>query len=318
MVALMTIFRKEIEDHFNSWRFITIFLLMFVPSIYFIWHGALGVKDMVTSVNYFFFLPMYTASILDNPIPLLPNSFLELVAVVLPLMGIALGLDAINSEKNNGTLSRLVSQPVYRDSVINAKFLAGVVTITVVMTSIVLISIGMGIRIIGIVPTIEEIWRLFFFLVISIIYGSFWLGLAILFSTLFKRVVASAMLSLAIWLFFAIFFPLFQQLIANSLSVETEQAFFSSMQTLINISRISPIQLFNESMAIVLLPQARTMSQILLLSQSDAADYLLNTPLSVGQSLLIVWPQIIITILLTTICFAIAYIKFMREEIRST
>lgn len=318
MVALMTIFRKEIEDHFNSWRFITIFLIMFIPSIYFIWHGALGVKDIVTSVSYFFFLPMYTASILNNPIPLLPNSFLELVAVVLPLMGIALGLDAINSEKNNGTLSRLISQPVYRDSVINAKFLAGVVTITVVMTSIILISIGMGIRIIGIVPTIEEIWRLFFFLVISIVYGSFWLGLAILFSTLFKRVVASAMLSLAIWLFFAIFFPLFQQLIANSLSAETEQAFFNSMQTLINISRISPIQLFNESMAIVLLPQARTMSQILLLSQSDAAYYLLNTPLSVGQSLLIVWPQIIITILLTLICFAVAYIKFMREEIRST
>jgi ABC-2 type transport system permease protein len=92
----------------------------------------------------------------------------------------------------------------------------------------------------------------------------------------------------------------------------------NSMQTWIMISRISPIQLFNESMALVLLPGARTLSQYLMIASTDVQYYLLDTPLSVGQSLLIVWPQIMITVLLTIICFAIAYIKFMREEIRST
>jgi ABC-2 type transport system permease protein len=320
MVALMTVFRKELEDHFNNWRFISVFMIVFIPSIYFIWKSATSIGSVLSPVSHFFFLPVFVAPIMDNPITLLPNSFLELIGVLLPLVGIALGLDAINSEKNNGTLSRLISQPIFRDSVINAKFLAGVVAITILMTSVILIATGISIWIIGVFPTVEEIWRLFFFLVISIIYGSFWLGLAILFSTLFKRVVTSAVLSLAVWLLFAIFFPLIIQLLGNSLvnSATSNAELYSHAQLVINISRISPIQLFNESMAIVLLPQARTLSQMLILSQGDAGSYLLSNPLSIGQSLLVVWPQIMITVLLTLICFAISYVKFMREEIRST
>jgi ABC-2 type transport system permease protein len=41
-------------------------------------------------------------------------------------------------------------------------------------------------------------------------------------------------------------------------------------------------------------------------------------PLSLDQSLLIVWPQLTVLIALTAICFAVCYIVFMRQEIRST
>lgn len=320
MVALMTVFRKELEDHFNNWRFISVFMIVFIPSIYFIWKAATSMNSILSPVSHFFFLPVFAAPIMSNPISLLPNSFLQLIAVLLPLVGIALGLDAINSERNNRTLSRLISQPIFRDSIINAKFLAGIAAISILMTSIILIATGISIWIIGIFPTVEEIWRLFIFLLISIVYGAFWLGLSILFSTLFKRVVTSAILSLAVWLLFAIFFPLIIQLIGNAMvnSTTPSAQLYSNAQTVVNISRISPIQLFNESMATVLLPQSMTLSQMLILSQGDAANYLMNTPLSLFQSLLVVWPQIMITILLTIICFAISYVRFMREEVRST
>ncbi|RLC72726.1 MAG: ABC transporter permease, partial [Chloroflexi bacterium] len=36
-----------------------------------------------------------------------------------------------------------------------------------------------------------------------------------------------------------------------------------------------------------------------------------------GQSLLIVWPQMVSLIALTVVCFAVSYIIFMRQEIRS-
>jgi ABC-2 type transport system permease protein len=103
------------------------------------------------------------------------------------------------------------------------------------------------------------------------------------------------------------------------MDVSTQEAAIQSMHTLINVSRISPIQLFRESVAMLLVPGARTMSQIILLMTEDAGNYFLTTnPLSLGQSLLIVWPQLLITILLTIICFAISYVKFMYEEIRAT
>jgi len=40
-------------------------------------------------------------------------------------------------------LSKLVSQPIYRDSIINAKFLSGVAIITIILVSIVLIITGL-------------------------------------------------------------------------------------------------------------------------------------------------------------------------------
>lgn len=43
-----------------------------------------------------------------------------------------------------------------------------------------------------------------------------------------------------------------------------------------------------------------------------------TNPLPLGQSFLIVWPQLVGLIALTSICFAVSYIIFMRREIRAT
>jgi ABC-2 type transport system permease protein len=51
--------------------------------------------------------------------------------------------------------------------------------------------------------------------------------------------------------------------------------------------------------------------------ESDVASMISN-PLSLGQSLIQVWPQLVIIIALAIICFALSYVLFMRQEIRST
>ncbi len=130
---------------------------------------------------------------------------MQFVAFFGPLVGLVLGFDTINRERNEGTLSKLLSQPIYRDVVINGKFLAGVVMITVMMASIVLVITGLGLIVMGIIPGLEEIWRIFIYLVISIIYISFWLGVAILFSILFRSTATSALAALAVWIFFSFF-----------------------------------------------------------------------------------------------------------------
>jgi len=317
MSAFYTVFWKELQDHFSSWRFIFLLLVVLLASIYAVFVAASNIREAVTASTDFVFLALFTTTISETASSLIPNSFLSLVAVLIPVVGIALGFDAINSERNNGTLSRLISQPIYRDNVINAKFLAGVVTIAILVLSIILLVSGLGIRMIGVPPTSEEVWRLFFFLVIAIIYGAFWLGLSILFSTLFRQVAISAIIAIAIWLFFAFFYPIIYQFIGTAMTMETEAEAIRNVQTLITISRISPIQLFSESMAVILVPAARSASQVLQILIGDAGQYLLPNPLSLGQSLISVWPHIIITILLTIICFAISYLKFMREEIRA-
>ena len=311
MSGLITVFWKELADDFTSKRFIILFALVLLAGVFAIYVAAGNIREAVPEAK-FIFLKLFTIS--GEAMP----SFLTFIVFFVPIVGIALGFDAINSEKNSGTLSRLLSQPIFRDAVINGKFLAGVVTIAIMLVSIVMLVAGIGLRMIGVPPSSEEVIRLMAFLAAGIGYGAFWLGLAILFSIFFRRVATSALASIAVWIFFIFFMFMVAGLVANML-VPVDEA--SSLQELLRnaevsrmVMRISPIILFQEAVITLLDPLIRTLGFITLAE----VGWMIPSPLSLGQSLLLVWPHLISLIALTVVCFAIAYVKFMREEIRST
>ena len=243
------------------------------------------------------------------------------MSLFIPIVGIALGFDSINSERSSGNLSRLLSQPVYRDSVINGKFLAGLFTLAALVISIVVVVGGLGLRMIGVPPSAEEILRLFSFIFISILYGAFWMSLAVLFSILFKRTATSVLASIALWIFLFFFLSMIAGYIANAV-VPIDQN--SSIDLIAKndsiyrmISRISPGTLYGEATQVLLMPELGNPSSTLMMISIYTAG-LIPGSLSLGQSFIVVWPQIISIIALAAICFAISYIKFMREEIRAT
>jgi len=254
----------------------------------------------------------------------LPLSFLGFITFLGPLVGIALGFDAVNSERANGTLSRVLSQPVYRDAFINGKFLAGLATISIMLISIVLLVSGMGLRLIGIPPTLDEALRLVSFVVLCIVYVAFWMSIAVLFSILFRQTATSALAAIAAWLFLAVFWPI----IAGSLGaiinpvdpradpVAQLLASINQFEVAQTLSRFSPNTLFSEAVAAILSPEAIETRSLGLVFESDVVG-MLPTPLPLLQSLLVVWPHVTGLIALTMSIFAIAYVKFMREEIRS-
>jgi len=295
MQGMITVFWKELADHFTSWRFIILFAIVFAVGIFAIYIDAQYIREAV-SKTHFVFLQLYTTS--GQALPL----FIFFFSFFLPIIGIALGFDAINSEKNSGTLSRLLSQPIFRDAVINGKFLAGVVTIAIMLVSIVMLVAGVGLWMIGVPPSAEEVGRLMAFLAVSIVYGAFWLGLGILFSIFFQRVATSALASIAVWIFFASLL-----LLPGFIQAEYGQTGFIIM-------RVSPITLFQEAVSVLLIPEVRTLGFI----TESVSAWMLPNPLSFGQSLLVVWPHLVSLLALTVVCFAISYIRFMREEIRST
>ena len=123
----------------------------------------------------FLFLKLFTVS--DGTLP----SFTVFVSFLGPLLGIALGFDAINSEQNKGTLSRILSQPIHRDYLINAKFVGALIVIGVMLFVLGFLVMGFGLISIGIPPTAEEFLRVIVFILISICYVAFWLNLSISF-----------------------------------------------------------------------------------------------------------------------------------------
>jgi ABC-2 type transport system permease protein len=309
---MFAIVRKELADYVTSVRFIASFLLVIVVSV----TGLVAASQGIRAANLpegIVFLGLFTTAGTTIPVP----SLTYLVALLVPIIGIAMGFDAINSERAGGTLSRVLAQPVFRDSVINGKFLAGVVALAIMIGTMLLLVAGYGLSMIGVPPTPEEIIRLFGYFAMTIVYGAFWMGLAILFSIIFRRVAASLLFSLALWMFFSIFILLIAPGIANVLVPTADGAqaeLIRNVELQRMITRFSPNILFQEATTVLLVPLVRSLGMV---SASQAA-YMVPNPLSLGQSLLLIWPHITSLISLSAVCFAASYILFMRQEIRAT
>ena len=316
MSGLAAVFWKELADYFNSKRFIILSLLIYLAGIATIYVAAQNIRTGITESTQFIFLRLFTVSG-EN----LSFSFPVFLSLFIPIVGIALGFDAINSERTSGNLSRVLSQPLYRDSVVNGKFLAGLVTLSILVAGIVILVGGMGLRMIGVPPTAEEILRLVGFILVSIIYGAFWMALALLFSVSFGRTATSALASIALWIFVFLFVSLIARAIAGAVVPIDQNSSFDLIarndEIYRTISRISPSTLYGETVQVLLLPEMGNPSATLMLLNIYAGG-MSPTPLSLGQSLLLVWPQLTSLIALTALCFAGSYIKFMREEIRAT
>lgn len=297
---MITVVRKELADYFTSIRFLILFLLVVVASAVALYAAQQGMRGVSTESG-FIFMSLFTVG---EAIP----SLATFIALLVPVIGITLGFDAINNERSSGTLNRILSQPIYRDSVINGKFLAGMTTLAIMVFTAMMLVAGYGLRMIGVPPVAEEIIRLFIYFVSVIFYGAFWMGLAILFSVLFRSLAVSLLCPLAIWIFFGIPATVFNPYIQFIVPAMTQ-----SVETGFILLRISPYWLFNEATAALLNPLFRGMGMF----TTDMTG-MLYRPLSLEQSLLVVWPQLTILVCLTVICFAASYIVFMRQEIRST
>lgn len=321
MKGILTICRKELADHFSSTRFVLLFTLILMVSLVIAYMVGTGLQDELKDVAKptFVFLMLFTS-------PGKLFSLIQFIAIFGPFMGIVLGFDAINRERGARTLSKLISQPIYRDSVINGKFLAGMVTISIMLLAILLLISGLGLRLIGVVPGPEEVWRLLIYLLISIFYIGFWLGISILFSIVFRSVATSALAAIACWIFFSFFVPLGSGLAADAISPVSQSAAESNPELLIQheqtrkiFSLLSPMTLYSEGTTTILDPLRKTTQSILLMGPMERLSISrFQNPLPLSESLAIVFPQIISMIAITVVCFAISYIAFMRQEIRST
>jgi len=308
------------EDHFSSIRFLLISALIVMVGVIIASMVGMGIqeesKGMAKPTFIFLWLFTSTGKLF---------SFVQFIGFFGPLIGIFLGFDSINRERVSRTLSKLLSQPIYRDSVINAKFLSGAAIIAIVLVAIVLIISGLGIRLIGVVPGGEEVWRLVIYLITSILYIAFWLGISILFSVIFRSTGTSALASLAVWIFFSFFLSLGAGFLANAI-VPAGQATVDPTLAIkkFEIQRIislcSPMTLYSEATSTILDPTRNTTNPLAFVLMGPLEKLSVSrfqNPLPLLQSLIIIVPYLISIIAITFLCFGVCYLVFMRQEIRT-
>src|SRR3954454_17282989 len=178
---MSVVFWKELAAHFSSRRFMILIFIIVLTGLWATYSTGQAIRQNTDTVpSQYAFLLLLTSS---------GETFFSLATFLGffgPLVGITLGFDWISGEYASGTLSRVLSQPIYRDSLINGKFFAGLTTVAVLWGSILLLVIGLGTTLLGFPPNTEELWRMLIFTAVGVLYIGFWVALAMLFSLLFQ------------------------------------------------------------------------------------------------------------------------------------
>jgi ABC-2 type transport system permease protein len=304
---------KELADHLSSARMRVIEWLIVLTAVAALIGTIQQVRETV-SEDPFVFLKLFTEA--REPLP----AFVGILGFLIPLMAIGLGFDAVNSEHNRRTLSRILAQPIYRDALLMGKFLAGIITLAISLFVLWLLVVGLGLLLLGVPPSTEEVLRSLAFLVVALAYAGVWLAAAMFFSIVFRSPATAALTTLGLWLFLTVLWPALSPGIAHMIAPPNPLYALigqSDPDTLVwqqMLGRISPSTLFGEVVQVVLNPGTRALGPVFV-QQLEGA--LLGAPLPLGQSLLIAWPQLVGLVAGTILLFVAGYIVFQRQEVRA-
>jgi ABC-2 type transport system permease protein len=317
----MVIAAKEFGDHLLSSRFYVLVIIMAIAAavpLYFLGNVIRQAAESAANQPALF-AALFAASPPVNDQITLP-SVTGFMALVGPLLGLAFAFDSINGERANGTLPRLLSQPIHRDDVVNGKFAAGLAVISLVLVVMVLGVTAFALIRLGIVPEASEILRVLLWMLVTVIYIALWLSFGMLLSVAIRRAATSALVGFGVWLLLTVFGGLIVSLVSGVLApvgatAEEELRNIGIREALI---RLQPNNLYQETAFALLNPlQTSVSTPDTVGSYVQRQQQIPNTLFSVDQSLMLVWPQVVTLFALMAACFAAAYVLFMRQEVRA-
>jgi ABC-2 type transport system permease protein len=321
----MVIGRKELGDHLLSWRFVILVLIIAAAALVPLYFAADALRNNASSTNglaaRFLTLFWYGPPVANGQVTL--PSVAGFLSIVGPLLGVVFAFDAVNGERAQGTLPRLLSQPIHRDDVINGKFAAGLAVIGLVIVAVTGGIAAFGIIRIGIVPAPLEILRLMLWIVITLVYVSMWLAFGMVLSVVTRSAATSALVGFGVWAFVTFLggfiVSLIQNLIAPLAGVTDPQTYLNNTGTQELIQRFLPSTLYQQASLVLLNPQvmSKDISTPTTIGGITQAQQQIPSILSLDQSFILVWPQVVALVAITVAFFAIAYVRFMRQEVRA-
>jgi len=312
-----TVFLKELSDHLTGARMIVLECLVALVAAVAVYGAAEQLREL-SAEDPFLFLRLFTQA--REPVP----SFVALLSLLVPLIALGLGFDLVNTEHSRRTLSRILSQPIYRDALLFGKFLAGLATVAISLLAMWLLVIGFGLVRLGLPPNGEEIARALVMLVVTICYAGVWLAFAMFLSIVFRSPATAALVGLGVWIFFAFLWPRFSPGLAAvfmpSEGISSTEQFLGAIGIQQAFARVSPNTLYVEIVSVVLDPSVRSTQQQMLAAMGLALierGAIPGAPLPFLQSVLIVWGQIVGLIAATILLFVAGYVVFQRQEVRA-
>jgi len=199
MKNILIVARKEIIDVLRSKRFIaliSLFIIFYIAGLSFIF-------------------TMGSENIGRRPIIFLFSNLFNSLGFIAPLIGVVIGFDAISGERERGTLKILLSQPIYRDDIVNGKILAFITVISLSILAATSISMGLFTSFINI--SLDDILRILLIAVFAILLSIAYYSISLFFSIHFRKTTHSALASISLWIGLTLILPILANIIAYSI-----------------------------------------------------------------------------------------------------
>ncbi|AKB34272.1 hypothetical protein MSSIH_3582 [Methanosarcina siciliae HI350] len=234
---IAVIAKKEFFDSLKSKTFLIIFgiflVLMLVSSI-------TGINNYDKQLDRYQKLQADTQGLEENDVftyfpepKLTAVVFREMVSnigIIGAIMAIILGYNTVSGEKERGNLKLLLSYPLYREDVINGKFLGkiGVLVLTLAITSILLIACAL---IMGVALTGSDFVAVILFMIISMLYLITFLGISIFFSTVSENGTNSILYSFMFWVLSTMIITSFAGIVSDAMVPIDDAVFYGNTVT---------------------------------------------------------------------------------------
>jgi len=318
---LLTVAFREFSDTIKSRRFILLVVVF----------GLIMVASMAALMSE---QTSYLGAMPTGFLGRVARGMTASIGYLAPIIGIALGCDAISGEREGGSLKLLLAQPIYRDAVINGKFLAATLATTLAIFIPSLATVGGAMLYLGVSPTPDELARLAVYLVFSVLFAMTFYAIATLLSTVSKKTSQSVMLSVGVWVALTVIIPLIAESVAGifvarpSLPMPKNQTSGPVTQTFgpMNPAEMEQMRKFTNMVESVssITPNYHFDKIGLYIFGGFSGVGLLGTMTTIGsveslpllESLGQCWPNIVVLVLFTLFAFAASYMIFTRQEIR--
>ena len=274
-----------------------------------------------------------------------------LFGILYAILAIAIGFNLISGEKESGSLKSLLSHPVFRDTIINGKALGGMGALGFAMLVMTLLSIGI-LMMLGIMPTGDEFVRILVFMGFTLLFMFSFFAIALMCSTIAKNSTRAITYTLVIFVVISFVMPAAGSFVGMYLAGDrpeypgmgrheiNESEDISKKEQREEIERIQeerqeewqeemqewwdkvmkvqemfsiadPLSNFNKVSSAALDPTFEPLRGFFGPRGGES-----RAETSILEALGMVWKSLLVLLVFPVVMFAIAYIRFMRMDIR--
>ncbi len=308
MSSILNIALKELYVSVKSRRFsvtVFIYLLIFAMAVYSTKDYLIQMGTPRVSSNSF---PLWgvEGKIYQTPFAMLFMINMTIIAVLGAVLGAALGADTVNREVESGTIKVLLGHPVYRDEVINGKFLGmgALIALTYIVSYVVMVAVML---ILGIPLDGDSLLRGFVAMLVTILYTLVFLSIGLLLSTLSKKPETSMLAGVGLAIFLTIFYGIIVDVAAPKI-VGPEPPWGTVAHQLwqeklsLWVSRLHSIN--------------PTHHYVQLVGYIFAGDEFANYYVPLGDSFIYGFNNLAVLLVMLLLPFALAYARFLTSDLR--